>query len=148
METSGNCLAVASAMALGLEYKELIKRIGHDGREIIFPELPEPGKRRAHHLQEIIDVAIDMGIAVTPIEALPYSTPDGIKVFGINFKIKRFRNHLIGCRGIITGMKKTWRHAVYWDGEFAFESPSTYHSYENLYMDIDCFYRFTQIKSS
>ncbi len=142
-----NCLAIASAMALGISYNQLIKEIGHDGQAIIFPDLPDPGCRQGFHIQEIIDVAIDLGVAVTPIEALPFSTPDGQKTFGVNFKIKRFQNHLKNARGVITGMKKKWRHAVFWDGEFAFESPNTFHSYENLYMDIDCFYRFTQIKS-
>ncbi len=142
-----NCLAIAAAMALELEYKELIERIGHDGQAIIFPDLPDPGRRQGFHIQEIIDVAIDLGVAVTPIEALPYSTPDGVKVYGVNFKVERFQNHLKNARGVITGMKKTWRHAVFWEGFYAWESPNTYHSYENLHMDIDCFYRFTQIKS-
>ncbi len=143
-----NCLAIASAMALGLTYEELISRIGHDGQAIIFPDLSDPGKRQGFHIQEIIDVAINMGFAVIPIEALPYSTPDGQKTYAVNFKVKRFQDHLKNARGIITGMKKHWRHAVYWNGNYAFESPNTYHSYENLYMDIDCFYRFTEIKSS
>ncbi len=134
-----NCLAAASAMALGITYNALVNRIGHDGQAIIFPDLPDPGKRQGFHIQEIIDVALDMGFAVTPIEALPYSTPDGQKTFGVNFKIKRFQNHLKNSRGVITGMKKIWRHAVYWDGVGILES---------IDMDIDCFYKFTQIKSS
>ncbi len=143
-----NCLAVASAMALGITYDQLIKSIGHDGQKIIFPDLPDPGKRQGFHIQEVVDVAIKMGIAVTPIEALPYSTPDGQKVYGVNFKIKRFQNHLIGSRGVITGMKKKWRHAVYWDGKYVCKYVNLSCTIENLNMDIDCFYRFTQIKSS
>ena len=147
MKTAWSCLAESAALALGISYQELIKEIGHDGSTIIFLELPEPAKRRAHHIQEIIDVAIKMGYSITAIESLPCSTPDGIKEFAIPFNFKRFYNHLIRNRGIITGMNRTWRHAVYWDGEKIIDPIGKIYPYSKIGMDIDCFYRFDKIKS-
>jgi len=147
---SWGCLAASAAMALKISYETLINEIGHDGSTIIFPELPEPGKRRGFHMQEIIDVAIKRGVAVTPIEALSYSTPDGLKEFALRFgieKIKRFQNHLTEKKGIITGMKRIWRHAVYWDGKMIHDPIGQIYPYVDITMDIDCFWLFTEIKS-
>jgi len=147
MITAWSCLAESAAMALNMSYADLIREIGHDGGKIIFPELPEPGKRQGFHMQEIIDIAIKRGYAVTPIEPLPCSTPDGLKVYTVHFEIKRFYNHLENARGIITGMKRKWRHAVYWDGCCVIDPAGTVYDLDFLDMDIDCFWLFSEIKS-
>ena len=148
MIAAWSCLAESAAMALNMPYADLIKEIGHDGSEIIFPELPEPGKRRGFHMQEIIDVAIKKGYAVTPIEPLPCSTPDGLKVYTVHFEIKRFQNHLENTRGIITGMKRKWRHAVYWADSYILDPIGKVYNFDSLNMNIDCFWLFSKIKSS
>ncbi len=147
MKTRWSCLVECAATALGINYDDIIEEIGHDGSAIIFPDLPEPGCRQGFHMQEIIDVAIKKGFAVTAIEALPCSTPDGLKVYGNNFKVERFQNHLVGTSGIITGMKRKWRHAIYWDSGINWDPATGKSSFEIVNMDIDCFYRFDQIKS-
>jgi len=147
MKTPWSCLVESAAIALQMEYEDLIKELGHDGGAIVFPELPEPGKRQGIHMQEVIDIALKRGIAVTAIEALPCSTPDGLKVYGVHFKVKRFENHLREGRGIVTGMKRRWRHAVYWNRGMFYDPATGKVSDNKINMDIDCLYRFDQIKS-
>ena len=143
MKTKWSCLAESAAMALGISYEELIEAVGHNGSTIIFPELPDPGCRRGFHMQEIIDVAIKKGFAVTPIEPLPCSTPDGLRVYTVGFTVERFQNHLAEGAGIVTGMKRKWRHAVFWNRGVHFDPATGKFSFENLNMNIDCFYKFT-----
>lgn len=59
-------------MALDKDEKEFLAELGHDGSEIIWEDLPEPENRRAHHVQECIEVALRLGFSVTPVEIQPY----------------------------------------------------------------------------
>src|SRR5260221_108718 len=68
-----SCLPTAFAMVLDISVKEVITEIGHDGSEIVYPNLEEPKCRRAFHIQELIDFAISIGVSVVPIEPLPSS---------------------------------------------------------------------------
>ena len=61
------CAVTAFAMALSIPVADLINRSGHDGGEIVFPDLPEPAKRRGHNIYELVQIAIDLGYAVTPV---------------------------------------------------------------------------------
>lgn len=143
-----SCLLVSAAMALDTSIDVLIKMIGHDGSPIIFPKLPEPARRRGHHYQEIVDCAIKLGYAVTPIEAMPYATPDGKHDFPVDFKIsheRRLRNHLEGTRGILTGLAVTWRHAVYWNGDLVYDPRGRVYHFSACDIIIDTYYRFDKI---
>ena len=57
------CLPASFATVLGLTLEDLLKRIGHDGSEVIWNYLPDPEKRRGFHPQEMIDVAETMGVS-------------------------------------------------------------------------------------
>jgi hypothetical protein len=65
------CLVTSFAMALDIPVAEIIREIGHDGSQILWPALPEPMCRRGFHPQELIDVCRARGYAVTNIEACP-----------------------------------------------------------------------------
>ena len=71
-----SCAVTAFAMALHVPVQELIQEIGHDGSEIVFPELEEPMRRRGFHSQELIYAAWKRGFTVTPIELMPVIAPD------------------------------------------------------------------------
>jgi hypothetical protein len=47
------CMLTAYAMCLDVEADVLISEIGHDGSEIIWPQLREPLSRRGFHVQEM-----------------------------------------------------------------------------------------------
>ncbi len=144
-----SCLLASMSMVLGKSTQELIDRVGHDGSEIVFPHLPEPAKRRGFHIQEFIPLILESGFAMTAIEVLPYSTPDGKHEYPIDFPNyeKRFRNLMSTARGILTGLMSRWHHAVAWNGCRVFDPFGEIYSYEKRTLRIDAFYRFDQIKS-
>lgn len=154
-----SCILASAAMVLDTDCKTLTEMIGHDGSEIVLPSLPEPAKRRGFHLQEIIDCAIKLGYTVTPIEVLPYSTPDGKAEFPVNFKIRtdgnlfywdnksRLLSYMKDTKGIITGLASQWRHALAWDGKKIYDPHGLVYSFQDCKIKIDCFWMFTKIKS-
>jgi len=74
-----DCMLTASAMILNLSSIELATLVGHDGSEIIDEKAPEPGGRRGHHPQEIIDVALAHGWAITQFDLTPMAQYENVK---------------------------------------------------------------------
>ncbi len=137
-----SCLLASAAMALDTDCDTLIAMIGHDGSEIVLPALSEPARRRSFHMQEIIDCAIKLGFSVTPIEVLPYSTPDGKLEFQVNLRNEmRFHSHVYGSEGILTGRAKKLYHAVYWDGEIIHDPNGIVYRLNDCKIDIQCFWK-------
>ena len=144
-----SCMAASAAMVLDIKIKDLFKKIGHDGSEIMFPDLPEPGRRRGFSIQEIIPVAIDMGYSVTPIETRPCSTPDGVNDFEINFPNPegRLYRYMCGVKGILTGRMLRWRHAVAWE-DLIYDPIGRIYNLDTIALQIDTFWRFDKIISA
>lgn len=100
------CAVTAFAMALGIPAADLMKRLGHDGGEVIFPDLPEPANRRSHNIYELIQVAVDLGYAVTPIPLRaaiePANDPARKTLIGTDEENWcRFTRQLLTSRGVI-----------------------------------------------
>jgi len=109
-------------MALNIPVAQLIERIGHDGSEIVFPELPEPACRRGFHSQEIIHLAWGLDCSVTPMELFPMIAPlNGTGSIPVFFDGSQDRNWerfdfiINHTEGVLEGMGKASRHAVYYD---------------------------------
>lgn len=107
-------------MTIGISVKELIELIGHDGSAEVFPELAPPMCYAGFDIQEIIDAALTLGWAVTPIEARPRVTPDGPHVrdlFPEDKIVPRMLRYFDNYSGIVTGerLNRRWWHVVAWD---------------------------------
>jgi hypothetical protein len=108
-----SCSVTAFAMATDLLISDFIAGCGHDGSEIMFPQLPEPAGRRGFHEQELIAVCIDKGFTCTPFELWPTSdygyglTRSACPVRGESFQRLVQRNS-----GVITGRTVKCGHAV------------------------------------
>jgi hypothetical protein len=122
-----SCLVTAFAMALDIPVAELIRLVGHDGSEIVNPELPEPGCRRGFHIQEMIEACWSQGHSVTPIEVFPQSMnavycepriiwfPSGIKGTREDGNWMRLYKHILRPpqgRGVLECVGPTWAHAM------------------------------------
>lgn len=117
------CSIVATAMLLGIEPKEVIANVGHDGTEVKFPELPAPLCYRGVHIQEIIDFALIRGYALVPIEAMPAATTDNVNrydVFGehvaeyrLECALKKYDGLLCGQRACGVGHTVAWNRQEY-----------------------------------
>ena len=71
----GLCMVTSVAMALDMPAQELLDRLGDGWKSLAFPNLPIPYCWRGIHIQELIQIALSRGYAVTPIELMPQVAP-------------------------------------------------------------------------
>ena len=100
---------------------DLMLCLGHDGGEIVFPDLPEPANRRGHNIYEMIQVAVDLGYAVTPIPLRPTIVPANdparqIVAIGTDEENwSRFTRQLLMSRGVIECQGPRCYHVLAYD---------------------------------
>lgn len=116
------CVVASFAMAMDTTIEELIKKLGHNGLEMILDEdaPPPPACYRSFHPQEFIDVLLEDNYAVTMIELDPCLKHGSILVnHGALLGQDRFFLSLLYGNGVIFGTvgDKTdgKGHAVAWD---------------------------------
>lgn len=110
-----SCVPTAFAMVINMDVAEMLDRIGHDGSEILYPDLEEPSCRRSFHPQECLQVLDSCGYAATPLEALPILQMDATHWIELDRR-KDFVNHLATADGVFIGEGRKLRHAVAWIG--------------------------------
>lgn len=148
MEKGDNCLIFSFAMVLGMDPDLLQVKIGHDGLKDVGGTKP-----CGYHMQELIDVALHVGYAVTPIEAFPASRIPGRQDdFEINFKPDngtRFLRYLYDNQGVLAGKSKSGiGHAIAWDGDYVYDPKGqvcTISQHKGL--DIQTFWMISKIKT-
>ena len=119
------CLAKSFAQAYGVELDYIFKLTGYKGDEILWPDLPEPGNHRGHHVQEMIDIGLRLGYTVTEIQARPaLGSYDRVHILDVG--AKRFEYYLTNYNGVVIGTNQRGnRHAIYWnrDGQLPINDP-------------------------
>ncbi len=70
-QNNWSCFLASFARCLNEPMEKLIREIGHDGSEILWPERRPPNCYRGFHHQELIDCCLRRGVSVTCVEALP-----------------------------------------------------------------------------
>lgn len=142
-----SCLPASFATVLSISLDEMLKRVGHDGSEVVFPG-EDPERRRAFHPQEMIDLANSMGVCVTPIEARPTSRPAGFSLspYEVDLDVvPRFQRYLERNVGVLTGLNaRSRRHAVVWDGESIWD-PASGECYGIHLFQPEIFWRATRL---
>lgn len=115
-DNNWSCLLNAFARVLNERPSTLIKEIGHDGSEIVFPDLPSKFKRASFHPRELIDCCLARGYTVTQIERYPFSrTLISENKHAVNIDPEKFFQHLSLGDGVLTGFfDSTQPHAVPW----------------------------------
>jgi len=121
-------------MALDMPVASLIERLGHDGGEIIFPDLPEPANRRGHNIYELIQVAVDLGYAVTPIPLraaiTPANDPQRQVIIGTDVENwSRFTRHLRSSQGVIECFGPRLYHLLAYEQGHIFDPDGKQFSY-------------------
>ena len=138
-------MPLAFAMALDMPVADLLAAIGHDGSEIVFPSLPEPLCRQGIHNQELIQVALTRGLAVTPVELFPVLQPTEVGPFR---KIvlypdnnwRRFETAIQTSRGLIDGTGARLGHMVAYDYGRIFDPRGPVYDYSRLACEAHQFY--------
>lgn len=106
------CVPTSFAMVLGVSVADLVTEVGHNGGEQL------PGGRRGHHIQEMIDICLRRGYAVTPIEACPVSqtlSGNTYHILSIEQCQARLLDAIYSSRGVIEGMGTCCGHMVAYD---------------------------------
>ena len=155
-----SCLAASFATVLDLSVEKIVDLVGHDGSEILWPDLNEPKKRQSFHIQEMIDVAAQYGYSVTPFEAIPRSRVKGqSSVWNVEMKdgnAYRINRYLEHGRGVLTGVNLNGKpHAVAWDGELIHDPAGQFkdgvwqpYSYEPHLFQLETFWRIARAEQN
>lgn len=120
------------AMLLNMEVKELESRLGNKGNEKVWPELPEPYCYRSYHIQEIIDLAYELGYAMIWFHIKIYLSPTppytGAKI-PINITYKDMEYLLTDNYALLI----TCKHAMAWDGKHVLDPNGKIFTLEQIY---------------
>lgn len=136
------CVPAAFAIATNTSITDIFDFIGHDGSEILWPQLNEPFRRRSFHIQEMIDYCLDLDVYPVEIQAAPFTWPEGIdeeSVLEISLVVP-IERYLQTRIGVICGEIDGNRHAVAWDRNQCFNPTGYKHSITEI--DIMAFYAF------
>lgn len=70
-----SCLPTSFGMVMGMTPGEMFEAIGHDGSDIVWPELDDPACRRGFHVMECVRVALDRLFTPIELDPDPHSVP-------------------------------------------------------------------------
>lgn len=128
----GWCMPTAFAMCVGCTPEAIVELIGHDGHEVIAPDLEEPSCYRGFHDQELVLALLDMGYSTTMIECNPQMIVLDSKTVDVFPDDSRFWTALYNCRqGVIMGSGLHGiLHAVAWDGNQIYDPAGTIYRVE------------------
>lgn len=120
-----SCLPAAFATATGIPLETLLEKIGHDGSEIMFPDLKDPLRRRAFHTQELVRVLFDLGWIVATFEFESLAIIDEQHIYTVKYPNKEIliKKILFNSFGVICAIVKSTgkHHAVAWDGKQCYD---------------------------
>ncbi len=112
-----SCAVTAFAIALDMPVAKLIEDIGHDGGQIIWPDLNDPMRRRGFHSQELVEAVHTRGYHCTPIEISPtIGCPMGeghYVIYGPDEMWIRFEPYLRSSNCVIECIGNHCHHAVH-----------------------------------
>ena len=133
-----SCMPAAFATATGIPIFSLLESIGHDGSEIIFPDLPEPLCRRGFHGQELSRALLAFGFCVASFESRPFGYLDEEHTFEFNEDLLSIMDDSIGVLG--GRVRSTGKlHAVAWDGTQCYDPNGFTH--DRNYYEAEIYYR-------
>lgn len=125
-----SCLPCSFAMALEISLNEMLTRIGHDGSEIIWPQLAEPQRRRTFHIQECFSAAFSLNKTVMEFQFSPTLTPDGEHVLDVPQKVDIYKLMSVST-GVLLGRGRCLGHAVAWNGKSVYDPNGSIYDIEN-----------------
>lgn len=121
-----SCTLASFAMALKCPISELLDEIGHDGSDVVFPDLPEPMCRRAFHIQEFIEPCLKRDRSLVIVEAQPV-LGSRIGVAKLPSNSARLRFFMNAFEGVVFGEINRQMHAVAWNKQVAYDPAGYLH---------------------
>lgn len=138
-----SCLPTAFAMLADVTLQDVLDECGHDGSEILFPNLIEPVCRRSFHIEELQYVALTYGFCLVHyVPGIVYEPSLGCSA---ELLFTEFFLDVYGSNnGLLLGKPKdkTLGHAVAWDAKegLIYDPNGTKYPAEGNFV-IESFYR-------
>lgn len=137
-----SCLVTAFAMVLDIPVEKIFEQLGHNGTEVIWPELPEPFCYRGFHPQELIYFAYKHKFYF--LEFQP--NPNLVSVYPSRehswemFSGEEFTYLLNKHDGVLVGIVNNCFHAVAWNKQekLVLDPNGTTYTIDNF--SIQCFF--------
>lgn len=139
---SWSCFPTALAMVARVPLEDVLRIIGHDGSDILYPQYTtDPYPRRAFNSQDIMYAGLKLGIALVPFDDFYYE-PTGKDEGGIQHSCKEITDKLcLTHDAVIIGEMRGSNHAVAWNsGRQLIHDPSTGTRYPSSLFKPDAFY--------
>jgi hypothetical protein len=149
-----SCVPSAFATATNIPLASLIETIGHDGSEVIYPDLGEPYRRRAFLLDEVAVALLEHGWIVAKYETKPAFAVDQDHIYYHDYTRDKLEliSKLMTCSiGVVAGILRTDKreinHAAAWDGKECFDPLGFIYPLERYEIDFYCaLFRAEQMK--
>jgi len=110
-----SCLPTAFASILGVQVEEMFDFLGHDGMEVLWPELLPPLCYRSFHIQEMYEYALTQNFAVVTLAPVWGLAPDELHMKP--YECERMQDYINYYVSVFTGITGFGNyHAVAWDG--------------------------------
>ena len=105
-----SCMLDVAAELLEEDVESIAKEIGICGDEIIWPDLPDPFRRRGFHIHDLRLLFLTRGYALVDFDPTPVLKTQGSdKLFEISFDIQ---NILLTYNGLLIIKKHQAQHAI------------------------------------
>lgn len=143
---SWSCFPTAFSYILGIDIVDLIKILGHDGSEKIWPQFNPPRCYRSWHIQELVKASLSLGYAVIQIDRVMCSAPSPNVQDYINPDIEYFYWTIANSTGVLpVRTQKGEGHALAYNRNVLYD-PATGHTtkIDNFTM-LDSIYRIERI---
>lgn len=141
-----SCLPTAFAIILNKPATKIIEAIGHDGSEILWPELGEPECRKGFHIQECIKTALYHGWGVIHLDINPIVIKNEFNEYSYGDDTTFILGMLLSYSGVLLGKSFAKSHAVAWDYETQLcLDPKTGESYNKEHFHIETFLMFRSL---
>ncbi len=138
-----SCLVDSFAMALDQPAARLIEVIGHNGARQCYKD---QSFRQGFHIQECIDLCLQMGFACTEIQGYFGSSPffgstENVPVYTLEICELRFEQWLRKTeRGVLTGIVQRSvgtqvGHAVAWDGSLIYDPRGFCYPFKDAHLE-------------
>jgi len=139
------CMLYSAAMLLDITTEMVIKEIGHDGSEILWPKNDKHlDMCAAYHIQEIQDICMGRGYALASIEVWPIYGPNMDEFLEVYHKqnddltVERFFNCIKNRKALLIlecnedTKNENRTHACAWDGKNIYDPNGSIYPPEDL----------------
>lgn len=127
-------------MVMGCSVEKIFKFLGHDGSEIIWPELKEPLSRHSFGFNEMMYFCWHEGWITTIIETVMYCKPVAeVEPLAIRLPEEWLTTALTDQNGVLTGLSLNGNaHAVAWncDERLCYDPNGTKYGIDNFNVSV------------